>query len=610
MAFYRRLKNIWLGFRNLKSVESLAKKQILQLNATKRWPSWKQWKQINRFFSATEKKIVVTSLIVAGISFLTVLGQLTLSHRLEIPTVGGEYTEGLVGAPQFINPLYASANDVDSDLTKLIYSGLFKWKEGDGIVLDLAESYTISEDQKTYTIKIRNNAKWHNGDPVRVSDILFTVQCLQDPAYHSPLAASFRGVQVSEVDEQTVQFVLEEPFAPFLSALTVGVLPANLWAELSPKNVPLASLNLSPVGSGPYKFDKYYTLEKTGEIRSYNLLRFNDYYGPPAKIEKITFKFYPDIASATAALENQNIEGLSFVPNHLIEEIEKNRSIILLYPSMPQEVVLFFNQETRSLLQDENIRQALALALNKEEIVSAALNNGGSVIDGPILSGMIGYYSEIKKTEQNIAAAVALLDKTKYLEISPDGYRAKKIQKTENNQTVDSFEELTLNLTTVNQLEFIKTAELLAEQAKVAGIKISIETVESSDFYNNVIKPRAYQILLTAVQLGIDPDPYPFWHSSQTKDPGLNLSLYANKKVDELLEKTRVTANPEERTTLYKEFQDILAEDLPAIFLYQPTYAYAISNKIKNVSLGALHYPSDRFQHITDWYIKTRQVFK
>jgi peptide/nickel transport system substrate-binding protein len=207
-------------------------------------------------------------------------------------------------------------------------------------------------------------------------------------------------------------------------------------------------------------------------------------------------------------------------------------------------------------------------------------------------------------------AAIALIDKTDYTAVSPDGFRAKKIKKTENGETFEDLEELTLTLATINQPSFVRAAEAITEQAKAVGIKIQVETVEPSLFYEEIIKPRAYQLLLTATQYGRDADPYPFWHSSQTKDPGLNLSLYTNSKVDGLLEKARVTNNTEERAAAYQEFQKLIIADLPAIFLYQPTYTYAVSSKIKNISLQKIQKPADRFQNITDWYIKTKNVIE
>lgn len=609
-ALPRRLKNRWSDLRSKKtSSEDLAKKQILKMTASRRFPSWKQWQRLPQVLSLTEKKILGGALTVAAVSLITLGGWFVFSHRVVMPAVGGMYTEGLVGSPQFINPLYASVSDVDSDLTRLIYSGLFRWDQNKGLVPDLAESYTVSEDQKTYTIKIRDNAVWHNGDPVRSSDILFTIQSIQDPAYHSPLAVSFHGVTASEVDETTVQFVLAEPFAPFLSSLTVGILPSFLWAELPPKNVPLNSLNLSPIGSGPYKFEKY-SVEKKGEIKSYTLVRNPAYYGEPAKIERLVFKFYPDAQAAVAALENQNVEGVSFVPSHLVEQIAENKNLNIIRPSMPQAVTLFFNESNQPLLKNNNIKEALALAINKEEIVNDVLAGNGTVIDSPILPDENGFEPNISKIEQDSVAAIALIDKTDYTSVSPDGYRAKKVTKTEDGENVEGLEELTLTLTTINQPTFVRTAEMIAAQAKMVGIKIQIETTEPTLLYEEVIKPRAYQMLLTATQYGADLDPYPFWHSSQVQDPGLNLSLYANSKVDALLEKARGTNSAEEQAAAYLEFQKLVVDDLPAIFLYQPTYTYAVSSKIKNISLQKIQSPADRFQNITDWYIKTRNVIK
>jgi len=606
----RRLKHGWSNFRSRKNqTGDLTKKQVLRLSTNRRFPTWAQWKRLPTVLSEIEKKVLRIAFAIGTISFVTLASWWLVSHRTEVPMVGGSYTEGLVGSPQFINPLYSSTSDVDSDLVSLIYSGLFKWTQSDGLQLDLAESYTVSEDQKAYTIKLRDNAVWHNGDPVRSSDVLFTIQSIQDPAYHSPLAVSFRGITVSEVDELTVQFVLDEPFAPFLSSLTVGILPSAIWAELPAKNIPLTSFNLSPIGSGPYKFEKY-SVEKNGEIKSYSLVRNPAYYSEPPKIEHLIFKFYNDATAAVAALQNQNIEGIGFVPNYLIEELSKNKSINLFYPSMPQAVALFFNYETQPLLKEEEIKQALSLIIDKDQIINEALGGKGTKINSPILPGALGYDAAAGQITLDSARAIALLDETDYTQTSSEGYRAKTVKKTENGTTVEALEELTLTLTVINQPTFIKVAEVIAVQAKSIGIKIQTEVIEPNSLYSEVIKPRAYQILLTATQYDLDSDPYPFWHSSQIKDPGLNLSLYSNRTVDELLEKARTTNNPDERATAYNEFQTQIIEDLPAIFLYQPAYTYAVSSKIKNLSLEKIQSPADRFQNITGWYIKTRNIIK
>ena len=167
-----------------------------------------------------------------------------------------------------MNPLYANANDTDADLTKLVYSGLVRWDPNQGLVNDLAQEISLSDDQKTYTIRLRTDARFHNGEPVTAQDVFFTIGAIQDPNYRSPLAQSLRGVVMSVVDDTTITFQLEAPFAPFLSSLTVGILPANIWGEIAPKNTPLSAMNLEPIGSGPYSFANF-AKDKRGVIRSY-----------------------------------------------------------------------------------------------------------------------------------------------------------------------------------------------------------------------------------------------------------------------------------------------------------------------------------------------------
>ncbi len=134
--------------------------------------------------------------------------------------------------------------------------------------------------------------------------------------------------------------------------------------------------------------------------------------------------------------------------------------------------------------------------------------------------------------------------------------------------------------------------------------------MESGSFYADVIQPKSYQILLTGTLLGLDPDPYPFWHSSQTKENGLNFALYANRNVDTLLETARKATNPDDRAKAYRDFQDLLAADVPAVFLYQSTYAYAIATKIKNVRLDRIISPADRFAEVETWYTKTKKALR
>lgn len=610
LKFFKKTSALLLKVRDYilktKSGQDLTKQHVLSLSKKHRFPTWRQWKQLTHVLNETEKRVLQTALTGLVVGIIVFGGWYIGANRTEVPAIGGEYTEGLIGEPQFINPLYSTASDVDSDITNLVYSGLLKLDPVLGLVKDLAESLEISEDQKTYTFKIRDNAKWHNGQNVLASDVAFTIQSIQTGVYRSPLSISFRGVSVSQVDDRTVQFFLEEPFAPFLSTLTVGILPEEIWFEVDPRNAPLASLNLEPIGSGPYKFEKF-TVDKRGSVKSYTVNRFKDYYGDRPNIERVTFKFYENAGAAFRALQNRNVEGVGFIPSDLVEDAEKEKSITVLYPNIPRAATIFFNQERNELLAEDEVREAIALALDKQAIVDTVLKGHGTVIHSPILQGSVGYDATIEAYEMDIQRANELLDETDYEWMTPETYRKKEV-KTEDGETAD--EILHLVLTTTDNPEFLQTAELIKAQMLAIGIELEIEIVSSEILYTEVLKPRSYDLLLTATQPGIDPDPYPFWHSSQISDPGLNLAGYANRKVDEFLETARQTTDASEREEAYSEFQKIIAEDLPAIFLYQPTYRYAISTKIQNVSMDHLFRPSDRFGNITDWYIKTKKVLK
>jgi peptide/nickel transport system substrate-binding protein len=596
-----------------------------------------------------EKSIFLVFLFLIVFSALSLVAGFVLSHRTEIPAVGGEYTEGLIGIPQFINPIYASANDVDADLASLMFSGLLKWDPSNGLVNDLAESIEISEDGLEYTVKIRDGAHFHNGEEVRARDVLFTMNAIEDTDYHSPLAVSFYGVTTTQVDDKTITFSLSEPFAPFLNSLTVGILPASAWGTIAPRNAQLASLNLEPIGSGPYRFSKF-SKDKNGNILSYTLERNDDYYANAAMIEQLHFKFYPDAFSALEALENKNIEGISYVDVDQEETLIDRKQITLTYPSIPREIVLFFNESTHPALSDSAMRKAIALALDKEEILQVATNGNGTVIHAPILPTMIGYHSGIEIVSQNIEEANSLLDDL-YDWNEGEDYRTNEeedeiaaeenvedeeevVEEVVEEEGVDSEEETTeeieieevveevveeeevialqplrLNLTTINSMQFLRAAEAIKDQLAQIGILVEIQTVASEDFYSTVITPRNYELLLTGVLLGADPDPYPFWHSSQAST-GLNLADYENEEVDTLLEEARISTDELERAEKYIAFQNLLAEDYPAIFLYQSTYTYALSSKVQGATIDHITIPSDRFARIEEWFVETKKVLK
>ncbi len=551
---------------------------------------------------------------VAGLVFLFIG-----SHTQLEPRVGGQYREGLLGQPRYINPVIAQTNDTDRDLVRLVYSSLFEYDGQGNLVPDLIQDYTISEDGLVYTIEIRKNVLWHDNEPLTIDDIIFTIKTIQDPEYKSPLRVNWQGVETERIDDYTMSLVLKNVYAPFLHNLAVYILPKHLWAGISAANFPLAEYNLKPVGSGPYKFSKLNN-DKEGKIESIELVRSQNFYleNPyplktdekiyPPFIEKIVLKFYSSQPSLVQAYQNRKIDGLNLISGLNREDLRNHLNFHEV--NLPAYYAVFFNQTKSKALADETVRLALNYATNKQEIIDQVLNGKGEKVDAPLLPGWLGYNEEIKVYDFALEHANNILEAEGWIDDDQDGIR----EKTEENEDDEEDNEekilLEINLLTTNWPELKKTAEILKEQWEKIGARVNLTIVEPNSIQQDFLRPRQYEALLFGEVLSADPDPFAFWHSSQKKDPGLNLSLYQNEKIDKLLEEARQTLDQTQRAAKYAEFQKLLIEDAPAVFLYTPLYFYPVSKNVKEISIEKLPQPSYRFSQIENWYLETARIWK
>ncbi len=560
------------------------------------FPSFDQIIYFHKVLSVPEK-------IIISIATLTLLGSIIAgsvlfynNHTVELPEKGGKYIEGLIGSVKHVNPVLLGNNDVDRDIAKLVFSGLFKTDSTGSTVPDLAESYSISEDQKTYTIVLRKDLKWDDGEALTIDDILFTIDTITDPELNSPLRYLFSDIEVTSIDDSTIQFVLKEPFAPFLSNLTVGIIPEHVWAEISVSNYQISELNQKPIGCGMYKF-KLFEKDRSDFIKSYTLVRNEYYHGQSPYIDEITFKFYPSFDATLEAIHNGNVDATAYVPAQYTGSFEGDNSVVLHELTLPQYAALFMNPRKNKALQDKSVRQALSIALNKEQILNKALGKEGTIIHAPILPGYLGYHSKVKRYDYDPGYSEFLLEQSGW---KKDG--TKRINK--NN------EELNITLVVRDQEPMLAVADMVKKFWEAIGVTVNLQTIPRNKIQREIIKPRNYDALLFGQIVGADPDPYPFWHSSQTNDPGLALSIFANKDIDRLLEEARSTGDTTIRYGKYIEFQNLLSELAYAIFLYTPSYVYPQSSKIKGFSIERINEPADRFNDIEKWYIHTNKKWQ
>lgn len=573
------------------------------------WPSIRQWLYLLKILQRRERWLMrgLVLLLIASILLLVFDNYLFRIHR--IPQVGGRYTEGMLGQARFINPVLSPSNDVDRDLVQLIYSSLFKYDGAGQLIPDLVEEYFIEEGGLTYRIVLKKDIFWHDQESLTADDVIFTIKTIQDAAYKSPLRVNWQGVRIEKVDDFTVEFKLNNVYAPFLHNLAIAILPKHLWGGISAQNFALAQYNLKPVGSGPYKFEEF-SKDEDGTITSMELVYNENYYlTTPASaypdlnistetiqgpfIKNLLFKFYGSHDAIMNAYKKGQIDGMSFVSPARLDELKDNVNVHSI--SLPAYYAVFFNQTESELLADKEFRRALAYAVNRSEIIEQILNSQGSIVDSPILPGWSDFEILAANGQFDQAKAISILEDKGWSDTDGNGIREQ-----------DEETELVIELMTTDWPELEQTAQMLREQWEQIGVRVNVSAVNTTIITQNHVRPRQYEALLFGEVLSADPDPFAFWHSSQVKDPGLNLALYENKDVDKLLEEARQTTNSEARNTLYLDFQEQIQEDLPAIFLYSAAYLYPVTKSVRGISIDRLIQHSYRFSQIENWYIKTK----
>lgn len=624
---------------------------FIQLPRITRWPTAQQLRHAEHVLSPKEKRIVRLSLGTAALAFIALMLQVAGTVLAEVPKNGGVYREAIVGNPQFINPLFASANEADTDLARLVFSGLMRYDENGVLMPDLATSFAVNEKQTEFVFTLRPNIVWHDGEPLTVNDVLFTFSAIQDPVYGSPLRVSFQGVTITQVDERSVKFTLEKPFAPFIGSLTIGIVPAHIFGPVDPRNARLAPYNTRPIGSGPFKF-KELTRNGDGFVQSITLERNTQFYRQPPYLDMVQIRFYSSSDDAVQDVRSKQVDGLHFVPKQLKGRVER-KHIALYTLQLPRYTALFFNPKQAPLLKTKEVRQALGLAIDKNEILNEVLEGDGVVINSPILEGFVGYDAAFHQNGMDLARADELLTKAGWQKITRAEYierRGKTIRETLEKAAKEEEKEaaetatstdvgleiqrqiderlnaevppeqdafrakkdalLQIAITTVSDEELAAVAQRIASSWRALGAQVTIRAVNPRDVVNEVLRPRTYDVLLYGEIVGADPDPFPFWHSSQVDYPGLNLATFINRKSDTLLEEARVATDQKTRVEKYRAFQEILREEYPAAFLYAPTYTYAVSTDIKGITTARIVSPADRFNDIEGRYIKTKRVWK
>lgn len=517
---------------------------------------------------------------------------------VSVPMHGGSLNEGVVGRPRLINPIVAKT-EVDRDLVSLIYSGLFR-PSGDILEPDLAKSLEISDDGKTYTVVLKDEATFHDGNPVTAADVVFTVERIQNKGLpiKSPLAPSLGGVNVTSVDNNTVIFALDKPHANFTETLTFGILPKHIWEPVGTVDFDQTNYNLEPIGSGPYKFESVVRNSKNGLSTKYVLEPFKNYVHGQPFIKELNIYFYGSEDERMAAYEDGEIKQMGGVQTSFAKEVSE-KGVPIITAQMPRIFGLYLNQPKKPIFEDDVVREALDLAMPREKIISEIFNGYAEAEEAPF-PGTIA--TKDNPIDARILMAESLFEKNGWAK-NADGVLEKTNKKT---KTVSKL-EFAISLPDIPELT--ASAQIIVEEWKRLGINAELKTFDLGTFTSEILTTRNYDAALFGQVTGRDPDPYSFWHSSQ-KTHGMNIAQYGSKSVDESITTLAKTFDSEKREELLIKISETIAEDRPALFTYSPKFIYVVDKSLSGVELPLLSTASERFSHIEDWYVTSERTWK
>lgn len=621
--------------------------------------------------------ITTVSILVAVVIFFCCI---YIQKTEIVPAAGGKYTEGILGSPRFLNPLYSQKSEADRDLTEILFAGLMRYDSKNKLVPHLAKEVT-KEEGRIFTVILRDDIYWSDGEKITAEDVVFTVKKIQNNNIQSPLRISWEGVRAEAKSEQKVVFYLESQAPLFLEKLTLKPIPKHIWEEIPNEDFQFSDYNLSPVSSGPYQVNY---IDKEERIRSITLVK-NPNYFDSAHIEEIEFQCF--ISEEELLKNKENLDGLALpsIQNKINTSFKKYRYFL------PRYFALFFNLQE----EEEDIRKALTYGINKETIINAL--EAVQPITSPIIPEFYGFAPPSTQYDYNPKKAISII-KEKGYKMGEGGYFEKVIQEEtsfeftkrlaeeDQGEEVRQLQRCLINLTdnynnlfpdgkitgyfgaetkeAVNRFQLLFKEEILephgfasptgmvaastrkklnelcggkipekketlsvmittiehpllstvideiTESWKAIGVKVEKRILDLPSIETEILEDKDFEIFLFGIAMESMPDPFRWWHSEQIDSPGLNFTNYQNSKADQLLQTAVTSLDKERRQKALEDFQNLILEDNPAIFLYSPYYIYLVDSKIKGIREGKIINSSQRLSNISDWYINTKRVWK
>jgi peptide/nickel transport system substrate-binding protein len=502
------------------------------------------------------------------------------------PAYGDTLVEASIGDISGLIPNITS-DSTSHDIGNLIYSNLVRTDKELRLEGELAERWEVSTDEMTITFHLRKGVKWHDGEELTADDVDFTYRYMIDPKTPTAYAESFRQIKHAEVvDRYTYRVTHEKPYAPALLSWGMWILPRHIleapWkAGVDPRTT---QQNRHPVGSGAYLFKEWKTGEKVVLEANPNYFEGRPYFN------RVVYRIIPDQSTIFLELKARNVDmsGLSPIQYRRQTDYPAFRKNFYKYQYLANGYAYLGFNLLDPRFQDKRVRQAMAYAINKQEIIEGVLLGLGRPAVGPYKPGTWWYRDDIQPFPFDPERAKALLAEAGWKDSDGDGIL-------DRDGRPFSFTVRTNQGNLVRQ----QTAEIIQRRLRAVGIDVKIHIVEWAAFINTFIKKKDFEGIILGWGLGLDPDQYDIWHSGKTGPDELNHISYKNPKVDALLEAGRRTFDEAKRKVIYGEFQEIMAEEQPVIFLYVPEALPVVSSRVRGIEPA----PAGISYNFTKWYV-------
>ena len=469
--------------------------------------------------------------------------------------------------PSLLNPLL-STDSPSSSVNGYVFNGLLKVNPDMSLVPDLAASYSVSDDGKIFRFLLKKNVTWHDGTPFTAADVIFTYNTLLDPKTNTVRRSDYvidgKAVEFIAINDYEVELRLPSPFAPLLNRLTMGIIAKHLFED---EDINTSALNRNPVGTGPFVFSRWESAQFV------MLTRNDDYFDAPAKLSQILLKIIPDSNTGLLAFEKEEVLS-SGIPGKEFERLLEDERFQMFRFYDLAYTYLGFNLK-HPFFSITEVRQALSMGIHKDAIVSGLLRGYGKAAHLPTSPELWTY------PESPFSFAYDP-DRAKEILSGLGFFLNKKTGVLERDGLPFSFKIITNK----GNKDREKAAELIQRDLRVLGIDVSIQLMEWSSFIsivNAVQDPKDYDAVILGWSLGLDPDGYSIWHSSQYPK-GFNFLGYQDDRVDALLEQGRVTLDRDKRKEIYGELYGIIARDVPVAFLYYPESLVGFHRRVKGLS--------------------------